>query len=98
VLNYTPVARNDYRVGVSHPGVWLERVNTDASDYGGGGIGNMGRVTATDHWSHNRPHSLFLRVPPLAAVFLTPEKQPEPPPPPAPKPATPPTKTDPPSR
>jgi len=80
ILNFTPIPRTDYRVGVRVPGAWLERLNTDAADYGGSGFGNLGRVQATDHASHDRPYSLVLRVPPLSAVFLTPEKQPEPPP------------------
>ena len=79
ILNFTPIPRLDYRVGVKVPGVWLERVNTDAPVYGGSGMGNLGRVTTQDHASHGRPYSIVVRVPPLAALFFTPERQPDPP-------------------
>jgi 1,4-alpha-glucan branching enzyme len=74
VLNYTPVVRTDYRVGVPKGGRWLERLNTDAGCYGGSGTGNAGEVTATDHWMHGRPYSLSLDLPPLGALFFTPER------------------------
>src|SRR6266404_2121889 len=40
VGNFTPIVRHDYRIGVPRPGRYLERINTDAEDYGGSGIGN----------------------------------------------------------
>ncbi|HSR55169.1 MAG TPA: 1,4-alpha-glucan branching protein GlgB, partial [Alphaproteobacteria bacterium] len=42
VLNFTPVVRHDYRVGVPHPGTWREVVNTDSELYGGSNVGNAG--------------------------------------------------------
>ena len=69
--NFTPVAREHYRVGVPLPGKWLERLNSDAPEYGGSGIGNLGAADAQQHPSHGRPYSLTLRLPPLAAVVLT---------------------------
>ncbi|MGH9602838.1 MAG: 1,4-alpha-glucan branching protein GlgB, partial [Terriglobales bacterium] len=38
-LNFTPVPRADYRIGVPHSGVWKEVLNTDATEYGGTGWG-----------------------------------------------------------
>jgi 1,4-alpha-glucan branching enzyme len=70
VMNYTPVPRYNYRVGVPRDGVWTEVLNTDAGDYGGSGMGNLGEVEAHQAGSHGRPFSINLTVPPLAAVFL----------------------------
>src|SRR5438105_4676720 len=64
VLNYTPVIRAGYRVGVPRGGVWREVLNTDAEIYGGGGVGNHGSVRAEDQASHGRPHTLQLALPP----------------------------------
>jgi 1,4-alpha-glucan branching enzyme len=68
--NFTPVPRENYRVGVPWGGFWKEVLNSDAADYGGSGMGNDGGVWAGADPSHGRPHSLNLTLPPLAAVFL----------------------------
>jgi 1,4-alpha-glucan branching enzyme len=75
VCNFTPVPRDNYRVGVPLGGRWLERLNSDAHDYGGSGIGNFGGVDASPLGAHGRLHSLTLRLPPLAALILTPDQQ-----------------------
>jgi 1,4-alpha-glucan branching enzyme len=71
--NFTPVPRENYRVGAPRGGLWRERLNSDAIDYGGGGIGNFGAVEASPLPSHGQSHSLTLRLPPLAVVILTPD-------------------------
>jgi 1,4-alpha-glucan branching enzyme len=68
--NFTPVGRDGYRFGVPHGGRWIERLNSDASDYGGAGVGNLGQVTAEPVPWHGRPYSVVLRVPPLGALVL----------------------------
>jgi 1,4-alpha-glucan branching enzyme len=68
--NFTPVPRQDYRVGVPRAGYWKEILNSDAKEYGGGGWGNLGGLEAAPVPCHGRPCSLSLTVPPLAAVFL----------------------------
>jgi 1,4-alpha-glucan branching enzyme len=73
VCNFTPMPRDNYRIGVPRGGVWLERLNSDGSDYGGSGIGNFGRVEAAPLPAHGRYNSLTLRLPPLAVLILTPE-------------------------
>ena len=72
VCNFTPVLRDNFMVGVPRGGQWRERLNSDARDYGGGGIGNFGMVEAAPLPAHGRLHSLTLRLPPLATLFLTP--------------------------
>ena len=70
VINFTPVPRNNYRVGVPRPGYWHEILNSDSDAYGGAGNGNLGGVTAEPIPTHGRPYSLCLTVPPLGALFL----------------------------
>ena len=72
VLNFTPVGRTGYRVGVPRGGSWSEALNSDAERYGGQGWGNYGRVEAEAVPAHGRPHSVALTLPPLGALFLTP--------------------------
>ena len=74
VCNFTPVVRQSYRIGVPAPGVYREVLNSDASDYGGSGVGNGGRVEANDQGAHGRPYSIYLTLPPLAALILKPER------------------------
>ncbi|HWO94050.1 MAG TPA: 1,4-alpha-glucan branching protein GlgB [Dehalococcoidia bacterium] len=70
LFNFTPVPRENYRVGVPRAGVWREIVNTDAVEYGGSGIGNLGEVQTAPIPLHGQPYSLTLTLPPLAALFL----------------------------
>jgi 1,4-alpha-glucan branching enzyme len=53
-------------------GRWREIVNTDASVYGGSGVGNLGVVVADGPPAHGRKYSATLRLPPLGALWLTP--------------------------
>lgn len=68
--NFTPVPRMNYRLGVPLPGFWKELLNTDAHEYGGSGMGNLGGVEATPVKSHGRDHSIMLNLPPLSCVYL----------------------------
>jgi 1,4-alpha-glucan branching enzyme len=70
VFNFTPVPRADYRVGVPRGGRWSEILNSDAAEYGGSGVGNLGGVEADAVSWHGRPHSLRLQLPPLGALFF----------------------------
>lgn len=68
--NFTPVPRPGYRIGVPRPGFWREVVNTDASAYGGSGLGNLGGVESEPIPWHGREHSLPVLLPPLAVVIF----------------------------
>jgi 1,4-alpha-glucan branching enzyme len=68
--NFTPVPRLGYRIGVPAVGAWRELLNTDAAEYGGSGLGNLGAVQAEAVPMHGRGFSLPLLLPPLAVVFL----------------------------
>jgi 1,4-alpha-glucan branching enzyme len=71
VCNFTPVVRANYRVGVPRGGIWRELLNSDAKEYGGSGVGNLGAVEAAPIAAHGRRYSLFLSLPPLAIIFLS---------------------------
>ena len=77
VLNFTPIPRHNYAVGVPRNGYWREMLNSDASIYGGSGQGNMGGVEATPIPLHGRCWSVNLTLPPLGAVFLIAEGEAE---------------------
>jgi 1,4-alpha-glucan branching enzyme len=72
VLNFTPVVREGYRVGVPAGGDYAEILNSDASAYGGGNVGNLGRVRAISEPRHGQAFSVALTLPPLAALVLRP--------------------------
>jgi 1,4-alpha-glucan branching enzyme len=73
VLNLSPVARYDYRVGMPLCCRWKELINTDSDYYGGSGVGNLGGVEAEAVPWHDQPFSAFVTLPPLAAVWFVPE-------------------------
>ena len=70
ISNFTPVPRDDYRVGLPFSGLWREILNTDAERYGGSNLGNLGGVRAAAAPSHGLPASAEMVLPPLATVFL----------------------------
>ena len=73
IVNFTPVPRHGYRVGAPRAGAWREMLNSDASEYGGSGIGNNGRIVAEPSGMHGFEASLALTLPPLSTLVLTPE-------------------------
>jgi 1,4-alpha-glucan branching enzyme len=68
--NFTPVPRHDYRLPLPAAGRWREALNTDSTIYGGSGVGNMGRVTASAGPSHGKPASAIVTLPPLATLYF----------------------------
>jgi 1,4-alpha-glucan branching enzyme len=70
VLNFTPVPRHGYRIGVPEPGEYIEVFNSDSAFYGGSNLGNGSGVTATAASWMGFAASLELILPPLAAVML----------------------------
>jgi 1,4-alpha-glucan branching enzyme len=74
IVNFTPVPRRDYRVGVPAAGSYTELLNSDADVYGGSNIGNQGRIDTQPIASHGHEHSFSLTVPPLGFLLLKPNK------------------------
>ncbi|MFI3136335.1 MAG: 1,4-alpha-glucan branching protein GlgB [Methylococcaceae bacterium] len=69
VLNFTPVARENYKIGVPTAGRYHEIFNSDSSYYDGSNVGNSMVLTSPDAWM-NHPHSINLTLPPLGAIVL----------------------------
>jgi 1,4-alpha-glucan branching enzyme len=70
VLNFTPVPREGYRIGVNFPGTYREIFNSDSEFYDGSNLGN-GKpiVTEAIAWM-GRNQSISLTLPPLGAILL----------------------------
>jgi 1,4-alpha-glucan branching enzyme len=72
VVNFTPVPRAGYRIGVPHGGAYREVLNSDAEIYGGSNVGNGGRIESAGEPSHGFEQSLTLTLPPLGFLLLKP--------------------------
>jgi 1,4-alpha-glucan branching enzyme len=73
VYNFTPVPRDEYRVGVPLAGEWQVRLDSDAEKFGGSGYAaGQTTIEADEEEAHGRAQSLLLRLPPLGALILTP--------------------------
>jgi 1,4-alpha-glucan branching enzyme len=72
VLNLTPVAREEYVLGVPAAGPYREAINTDSAWYGGSDVGNGGVVPTEPAKAHGHSHRMRLMLPPLAALVLVP--------------------------
>ncbi|HKX52334.1 MAG TPA: 1,4-alpha-glucan branching protein GlgB [Nitrosospira sp.] len=70
VLNFTPVPRNRYRIGVPTAGIYQEIFNSDSRYYGGSDLGNMGSIQTTGKPSMERPDSIVITLPPLAGLIF----------------------------
>jgi 1,4-alpha-glucan branching enzyme len=71
VFNLTPAVHRNFRLGVPDEGSWQELINSDATEFGGSGQGNLGVVEAMPVPAHGRPFSLNLTLPPLGALLLS---------------------------
>ncbi|SNC71761.1 1,4-alpha-glucan branching enzyme [Kytococcus aerolatus] len=75
VVNFSGGPHEEFRVGLPHAGRWDEVLNTDATEYGGSGVGNLGSVVAEEVPWDGLPASAVVRVPPLGAVWFTPAQE-----------------------
>ena len=67
IANLAPVVRLGYDLTLPRGGAWSEVLNTDSTQYGGSGVGNMGRVEA------DNLGRCSVNLPPLAVLWLVPE-------------------------
>jgi 1,4-alpha-glucan branching enzyme len=72
VCNFTPVVRQNYRIGVPEGGTYEEVLNTDDTSYGGSGVRNSEGVSTEEVPAHGQPYSLSMTLPPLATMILKP--------------------------
>jgi 1,4-alpha-glucan branching enzyme len=69
LINFTPVAREGFRLGVPE-GEYKELINSDDERFGGSGVINTGVLVTEEIGAHNSDSSLCLRVPPLGMTVL----------------------------
>lgn len=69
-LNFTPVVRDDFLLGVPTHGVYEELLNSDELRFGGSGVTNVGEIFSTGRSWNYQPYSIRLRLPPLGMTIL----------------------------
>lgn len=70
VANFAGHPYDNFQLGLPRGGDWIELFNSDAQEFGGSGVGNYGKVTATaTPWAHFE-HSAVVTLPPLGVLFL----------------------------
>ena len=74
-LNFTPVPRQDYRIGVPQAGAYREVFNSDHTAFGGSGLvcGEVPLITESMAWM-NREQSVVVTLPPLGGIILSPQQ------------------------
>ncbi len=70
ILNFTPVPRSHYRIGVPGSGTWREIFNSDSHHYGGTNMGNGEGLQAEEIPWTNEARSVSLTIPPLACIII----------------------------
>jgi 1,4-alpha-glucan branching enzyme len=74
VINFSGSPHHNFVLGLPAAGHWEEILNTDATSFGGSGVGNFGLVQASGGPSNGQPHSAVISVPPLGGLWLSPRK------------------------
>ena len=72
VGNFTPIPRDNYRIGVPQPGIYEVILNTDSAEFGGSGYSEKTHYQSEFIEFHGRPQSIELTLSPLAAIYLRP--------------------------
>jgi 1,4-alpha-glucan branching enzyme len=70
IINFTPIVRENYQIGVPLKGYMKEVFNTDHLDFNGSGVVNEGLLETLPIPMHGKERSVNLTLPPLGAVFL----------------------------
>jgi 1,4-alpha-glucan branching enzyme len=71
-VNFSGGPHKEYALGVPSTGAWTEVLNTDAEDFGGSGVLNVGTLTAEDEGIDGQPATLTVTLPPLGAAYFRP--------------------------
>lgn len=70
ICNFTPVVRENYRIGIPRKGELVELFNSDAKLFGGSGVQQSGKLKVEATPYDGRDYSIALTLPPLAiSVF-----------------------------
>ena len=76
VVNFAPVKREGYRIGVEKDAFYLEALNSDEERFGGGGVKNNGWIHPEDIPKHGYERSIEVTIPPLSCLFFTTRRKP----------------------
>ncbi|MBI5346380.1 MAG: 1,4-alpha-glucan branching protein GlgB [Chlamydiae bacterium] len=68
--NFTPVPRDNYRIGVDKKGKYLEKLNSDGLEFGGTDFINQKEIKAEKVPMHGRAYSISVKLPPLGIIFI----------------------------
>ena len=69
IFNFTPVARENYNIGVNKYSYYDEIFNSDLKIYGGSDIKNY-NIHSYERYIHNRKYSIEITLPPLSGLYL----------------------------
>jgi len=70
ICNFTPLVRDNYRLGVPASGEWEEIFNSDSKTFGGSDVRNPQPIASTDEPLHGKDQSIAVSLPPLGVVYL----------------------------
>ncbi|HUE84027.1 MAG TPA: 1,4-alpha-glucan branching protein GlgB [Pyrinomonadaceae bacterium] len=70
VGNFSPVVRENHRLGLPRPGEYRMLLNTDNEVYDGGHVGMVDSITAEQHPCHGQEYSASITLPPLATIWF----------------------------
>ncbi|MEK7415029.1 MAG: 1,4-alpha-glucan branching protein GlgB [Planctomycetota bacterium] len=68
-INFTPVPRHDYPLGVWNGGAWTQLLSSDELRFGGSGCVDTATRTTNHEQRGSFPHTLRVTLPPLGMVF-----------------------------
>jgi 1,4-alpha-glucan branching enzyme len=71
ICNFTPIIRENYRIGVPRGGSYQELINSDLEVYWGSNVSN-GDINSTPEQTHGMDNTLSLTLPPLSTLVLKP--------------------------
>lgn len=70
VCNFTPVNRENYRIGVPQKGKYKVLLNSDDESFGGRGLGTKDKVKTEPIEMHEFEQSIELNIPGLSVIYL----------------------------
>jgi len=70
VLNFSPIVRHDYRIGVPDFATYKEIFNSDNKTFWGSGVENV-PTKSENIPAHGQPYSILLTLPPLAGIIMS---------------------------
>ncbi len=70
VCNFTPVVRENYKIGIPFSGAYQEVLNSDSKDFGGSGLVFNGSVKSIQETCHGRPNCISVKIPPLSVIVF----------------------------